>query len=81
MECWIRFRDRDGIAGERLLADGAAVHLELPAPVKLTVGNAGAVSLEVAGKIYDQLGGPGHVVHTEISTTGLAVLGAGPPDD
>jgi cytoskeletal protein RodZ len=81
MECWIRFRDRDGIAGERLLADGVAVHLELPAPVKLTVGNAGAVSLEVAGKTYDQLGGPGQVVHTEISTAGLAVLGPGAPDD
>ena len=75
MECWIHFRDRDGIAGGKLLEGGSEERIELPGPVKLTVGDGGAVSLEVAGRIYNELGRSGQVVHTEASTEGLVVLG------
>lgn len=75
MECWIHFRDRDGVAGGKLLAGGSEERIDLPGPVKLTVGDAGAVSLEVAGRVYNELGRAGQVVHTEASAEGLVVLG------
>jgi hypothetical protein len=80
MECWIHYRDHNGAAGGKLLSGGTEENIELPGPVKLTVGDAGAASLEVAGRTYDDLGRPGQVVHTEISRDGLIVLGSGPRD-
>jgi hypothetical protein len=44
-------------------------------PVKLTVGDADAVIIEVAGVEYEGLGRSGQVVHTEVSGEGLVVLG------
>ncbi|MDX2436269.1 MAG: DUF4115 domain-containing protein [Acidobacteriota bacterium] len=80
MECWIHYRDNNGVAGGKLLSGGTEESIELPGPVKLTVGDAGAASLEVAGRIYDDLGRPGQVVHTEVSSEGLIVLGSAPRD-
>jgi hypothetical protein len=79
-ECWIHFRDRDGMTGERLLADGQRVALDLPGPVKLTVGNAGAVSLIIDGRTYSDLGLPGQVIHTEVSRDGFVPLDSGGTD-
>jgi cytoskeletal protein RodZ len=74
-ECWIHYRDNNGAAGGKLLAGGTEERLELLGPIKLTVGDAGAASLEVAGRVYDDLGRAGQVVHTEVSREGLVVLG------
>ncbi len=81
MECWIHYRDHNGAAGGKLLSGGTEETVELAGPVKLTVGDAGAASLEIAGRIYDDLGRPGQVVHTEVSSEGLVVLGPRPRDD
>ena len=75
MECWIHYRDRDGVAGGRLLSGGTEERIALGGPVKLTIGDAEAVSLEVAGVRYDDLGRPGQVVHTEVRSDGLVFLG------
>jgi len=80
MECWIHYRDNNGAAGGKLLSGGTEENIELPGPVKLTVGDAGAASLEVGGRTYDDLGRPGQVVHTEVSPDGVTVLGPGPRD-
>ncbi len=76
MECWIHYRNRDGVAGGKLLAGGAVERLELAVPGKLTVGDASAVTLEVAGETYRDLGRSGQVIHTEIDRSGLTVLGS-----
>jgi cytoskeletal protein RodZ len=75
MECWIHYRDRDGVAGGKLLAGGTQERIDLMGPVKLTVGDADAVIIEVAGVEYSGLGRPGQVVHSEVSSEGLVVLG------
>jgi cytoskeletal protein RodZ len=80
-ECWIHYRDRDGAAGGKLLAGGAEERIDLVGPVKLTVGDADAVILEVAGVTYKDLGRSGQVIHTEVSSSGLVVLGGGARDD
>jgi transcriptional regulator with XRE-family HTH domain len=74
-ECWVHFRDHDGAAGGKLLAGGSKEQIELVGPVKLTIGDAAAATLEVDGKIYENLGRPGQVVHAEVSNEGLVVLG------
>lgn len=76
-ECWIQYRDGEGMTGQRLLTGGQVVRLELIGPVKFTVGNAGAVTLLVGDTQYEDLGRPGQVVHTEVSQDGLVPLGAG----
>jgi hypothetical protein len=76
-ECWIQYRDREGVTGEYLLGGGEEFGLELKGPVKFTVGNAGAVSIVVGGQEYSELGVPGQVVHTEVSREGLIPLGSG----
>jgi hypothetical protein len=80
MECWIHFRDHNGAAGGKLLSGGTEESIELAGPVKLTVGDAGAATLEISGRTYDDLGRPGQVVHTEVSSEGLVVLGPRPRD-
>ena len=75
MECWIHYRDRDGVAGGKLLAGGTVERIDLMGPVKLTLGDADAVLIEVAGVEYGGLGRSGQVVHTEVSSEGLVVLG------
>ena len=76
MECWIHYRDRDGMTGQQLLTNGQRLALELGGPVKLTVGNAGAVQLIVDGTTYRTLGLPGQVIHTEVTQKGLSPLGS-----
>lgn len=78
MECWIHYRDHSGAAGGKLLAGGTEEIIELAGPIKLTVGDAGAASLEIDGRVYTDIGRPGQVVHTEVSSEGLVVLGPGP---
>lgn len=80
-ECWIHYRDGDGLAGGKLIAGGSEERVVLAGPVKLTVGDASAVILEVGGQIYEDLGRPGQVVHTEVSSDGLIVLGSGARDE
>jgi len=75
-ECWIHFRDRDGMTGERLLRNGQQLDLELAGPIKLTVGNAGAVQLTVDGLLYRDLGLPGQVIHTEVTHGRFTPLGS-----
>jgi len=75
-ECWIHFRDRDGKTGQHLLANGQTLNLELAGPIKLTIGNAGAVSISIGGKTTGNLGLPGQVVHTLVSRDGLQQLGS-----
>lgn len=75
-ECWIHYRDHDGMTGQQLLANGAELTLELAGPVKLTVGNAGAVQLTIDGRVYRDLGLPGQVIHTEVTRESLTPLGA-----
>ncbi len=75
-ECWIHFRDRDGMTGERLLRNGQQLDLELAGPIKLTVGNAGAVQLTVDGRLYRNLGLPGQVIHTEVTHGRFTNLGS-----
>jgi transcriptional regulator with XRE-family HTH domain len=75
MESWIHYRDGDGVASGKLLAGGAEERIDLMGPVKLTVGDADAVVIEVAGVEYEGLGRSGQVVHTEVSHEGLVVLG------
>ncbi len=76
-ECWIHFRDQSGRTDQRLLAGGSRTTLVLEGPVLLTVGNAGAVRIEVAGRSYDQLGAAGQVVHVEVGPDGLSRLDTG----
>ena len=45
-------------------------------PVKLTVGNAGAVHLTIDGQRYDDLGLPGQVIHTEVTDIGFRPHGS-----
>ena len=75
-ECWIHYRDRDGMTGERLLKNGQQLDLELAGPIKLTVGNAGAVQLTVDGLLYRNLGLPGQVIHTEVNRGRFTPLGS-----
>lgn len=70
-ECWIHYRDRDGMTGQHLLANGQTLPLALAGPVKLTVGNAGAVEIRLGEKILGDLGLPGQVIHTEVTRDGL----------
>jgi len=74
-ECWIYYRDGDGVARGQLLAGGTEERIALGGPVKLTIGDADAVTLEVAGILYEDLGRPGQVVHTEVRRDGLVFLG------
>lgn len=75
-ECWIHYRDRDGMTGQQLLNNGQKLELELAGPIKLTVGNAGAVKLTVDGRLYQDLGLPGQVIHTEVTHGRLTPLGS-----
>jgi len=74
-ESWIHYRDGDGMTGQDLLAGGEELKLSLTGPVKLTIGNAGAVRVTVAGQTYDNLGLPGQVIHTEVDENGWTRLG------
>jgi cytoskeletal protein RodZ len=74
-ECWIHYRDRDGRTGQRLLVNGQQLSIELAGPIKLTVGNAGAVRITIDDRVFDDLGLPGQVIHTEVSDRGISRLG------
>ena len=76
-ECWIHYRDREGMTGQQLLTGGERIALELPVPVKLTVGNAGAVRVSVDGRTFGDLGLHGQVIHTEITDEGIRPLESG----
>jgi cytoskeletal protein RodZ len=76
-ECWIHYRDHEGMTDQRLLSGGEELSLELIGPVKFTVGNAGAATILVGSTEYRDLGIPGQVIHTEVSREGLIPLGTG----
>lgn len=76
-ECWIHYRDRDGMTDQRLVRGGEEVLLQLTGPVKFTVGNAGAATVVVGDSEYRNLGVAGQVVHTEVSRDGLTPLRSG----
>ncbi len=67
-ECWIRYRDVAGRVEQRQLGPGESLADELPGPIVLTLGNAGAVTLYVSGQAYADLGESGEVVHLAVST-------------
>jgi cytoskeletal protein RodZ len=74
-ESWVHYRDREGMTGQSLLTDGDVLSLELAGPVKLTIGNAGAVVIGVGGRTFSDLGLPGQVIHTEVTSEGFSRLG------
>jgi cytoskeleton protein RodZ len=76
-ECWIHYRDGEGMTGQQLLGGGERYSLELPGPVKLTVGNAGAVRVSVDGQTFQDLGLPGQVIHTQVTGAGVTPLRTG----
>ncbi len=69
-ECWIRYRDVNGKYAQQLLRENQDVHLAVPAPMTLTLGNAAGVVLTVGTKTYDNLGKPGEVLNLEIAGDG-----------
>lgn len=77
-ECWFHIRDRAGLQEQRLLGSGESANLELAEPVKLTLGNAGAVMLAINGTPQPDLGGLGQVVHLEITESGMSPLAIDP---
>jgi cytoskeleton protein RodZ len=79
-ECWIQFRDREGVTDDRLLRGGDELALVLDGPVMLTIGNAAAVRVMVGSVEYGDLGAPGQVIHTEVTRDGLTRLGVGTRD-
>jgi hypothetical protein len=79
-ECWIQFRDREGVTDDHLLRGGDELALVLDGPVMLTIGNAAAVRVVVGATEYADLGAPGQVVHTEVTRDGLTRLGVGTRD-
>ncbi len=79
-ECWVYYRDRDGWTDQRLLAGGERLELSLAGPVTLTVGNAEAVTVVTGGRRYEDLGGPGEVVHARVDRDGLRRLRGGGAD-
>jgi transcriptional regulator with XRE-family HTH domain len=79
-ECWIQFRDRDGVTADHLLRGGDELALVLDGPVMLTIGNAAAARVLVGSTEYVDLGAPGQVVHTEVTRDGLTRLGIGSRD-
>jgi cytoskeletal protein RodZ len=76
-ECWIHYRDYEGRTGQKLLSSGEELTLELVGPVLLTVGNAGVVGLKVGDQVFQPLGRPGQVMHSEVSRDGMVNLGVG----
>jgi len=76
-ECWIQFRDREGVTDDHLLRGGDELALVLDGPVMLTIGNAAAVRVVVGTVEYTDLGSPGQVIHTEVTRDGLTRLGIG----
>ena len=79
-ECWVHLRDHDGRTEQRLVEGGRHLDLELKEPVLLTLGNAGVVTLEVAGAVHRQLGAAGQVVHLELGRGGIIPHGSGAVD-
>jgi len=80
-ECWLRYRDATGRTARETVGSGETREFQLPAPVRLTLGNAGAVSVEVAGRRFTDLGMAGQVVHLEVTPEGLKKLRPGSGDD
>ncbi len=73
-ECWVRYRDNEGTTDQQLLEDGANMALRLAPPVMFTLGNAGAVTLNVDGAEFGKLGPPGQVLDFELDEEGTVVL-------
>ena len=80
-ECWIRWRDREGRTGQRLLRKGESWEEDLVGPALLTVGNAGSATLTVDGSAFEDLGRAGQVIHMEVSRDGIRRLPYRGPDD
>ena len=76
-ECWIRYRDGEGKSEQKLLTGEASLELELLPPVRLTLGNAGAATVEMGDRSWSSLGGPGRVAHFELTHEGLREIRAG----
>lgn len=79
-ECWLRYRDATGKTSRELVGGGRTRRFHLPSPVRLTLGNAGAVSVEVEGRSFTDLGTDGQVVHLEVTPEGLTRLRSGSND-
>ncbi|PKU26324.1 hypothetical protein CWS72_00240 [Telmatospirillum siberiense] len=63
-DCWIEIRDRNGkIVQKRLLRKGESYSAPTRAGMRMTVGNAGALAVEVDGKETSGLGRAGMVRH------------------
>ncbi|RLE28130.1 MAG: hypothetical protein DRJ65_00560 [Acidobacteria bacterium] len=76
-ECWIHYRDREGRTGQELLFGGTTRELQLVGPALLTLGNADAASVTVAGREYSDLGQAGQVAHFELGFASLTRLEPG----
>ena len=74
-ECWVHYRDGEGQTAQQLLAGEEELRLKLTGPVKLTIGNAGGVTVNVGGEVYRELGRSGEVIHATATRDGLVRLG------
>jgi len=79
-ECWIRYRDHQGVMGQDLLRAGGSREFVLPSPILLTLGNADAAVISLGERKFDRLGSPGQVVHLEIDHDRLRKLEPGEVD-
>jgi len=79
-ECWIRYRDANGKATQRFLRGGESLQVEVPGPVLLTLGNAGAASITLNDQTFANLGHPGQVVHVEVDLQKVKLLRRGTRD-
>lgn len=74
-ECWIHFRDHEGVTGQDLLRDGESRDLDLPGPVLLTVGNADAALIKIRDREYRDLGRAGQVARFTLEPDQLTSVG------
>lgn len=72
--CWLRATLDGRRARERLLQRGEDALLNAREEVLLRVGNAGAISLTINGRVARSLGRPGQVVTTRITQANYAQL-------
>ncbi len=80
-ECWVRVRDGLGRAEQRLLGGGQSWAIRGPGPIQLTLGNAAAAVVSLAGRRYERLGDPGEVLHFRATAQGLEPVRGGRIED
>lgn len=74
-DCWIRATVDDRIVYQKTLKAGLFVSWKAKNDIKLSLGNAGGIELEINGKLFSPLGRPGQrIKRVLINKDGLKVL-------